>query len=183
MRQTNTTLIYLSSHIRVKHIWMFGTLVVFPWFVHFPRVNKTLCQLQECDLVQRCCCKTQGLNYKGWHSQASTQSRDVLMINLLPIQRVHILLEWKNILTGSSVCFALRLNSPLTAMYRDPVFVSHRCKRTSNIVQFSQYQVSLDRLNQACVWLRGESPSARGLAANLREVWKLCVVTQQHFYF
>lgn len=84
-----------KPYLRTFFFWMFWTFGVVSWFVHFQRVNKTLCQLQECDLVQRCCCKTQGLNYKGWHSQASTQSRDVLMINPLPIQRVHILLEWK----------------------------------------------------------------------------------------
>lgn len=44
-----------------------------------------------------------GLNYKGWRSQTSTQSPAALMINLRPIQRVHIPSKWENIFAGSSV--------------------------------------------------------------------------------
>lgn len=160
---------------------MFWTLGAIAW-LHTCREQTRLCSFQECDLVLRCCCKTQGLNYKGWHSLSSTQSQDVLMINPLPIPTCTYSVGMENVLMGSSVCFALRLNSPLTAMYRDPVFASRRCKRTSNTVQFSQYQVSLHRLNQACVWLRGRIPSARGSAVNRSKVWKLCVAMQRHFY-
>lgn len=136
---------------------------------HFPlRGSKAIMGFKNaspCITLKRAVPQDVELNYKGCHFQIGfTQSRAVLMINLLYPMHIYILLKWK-IPSWAQVCIFvelhLGLNSLLTAMYTFPVFVSHHCKRTSN-TSVSQYQVSEDGLNQACVWPQDDMIFARG---------------------
>lgn len=86
---------------------------------HFP-LRRSSKNTSSCITLKRAVPQHVRLNYKGCHFQTRfTQSKDILMINLLYPTHTHIMLEWK-IPMCVQMCifveFHLRLNSLLTAI-------------------------------------------------------------------